>query len=779
MAELPNNLDQFPVFALDRIPNLVIITDADLEKPGGPRMVYVNRTLLEMTGYTEAELLGRSPRVFQGELTDRATLNRVKDALQAGAEVREAVLNYTKSGNTYWTELNISPVRNSSGEIIFFLSVQRNITDEMKIAEILDKTISRNNILEHHFAHARIAAKIGIFEYSVEQDEQKWSPELFHMTGLSEDGFPAPAKEFISRIDRADRPRFIDVFERAVNHGKDYTITVRFRRPDGGIMHMQIIAEARDRDGTRQIIGIARDVTDEAEASHLLRTQEERFRIIADTVSDVLWDFELDKATWWVSPNWPQKLGLSFDGGDFTPMQWIDYIVPDERDAAAASLRAAYKSGQSRWHGEFRVVDLDGSRVDVEINATILRRDDGRVYRALGNLRNVTTDNQRREGFTRSRALEAVGKMTGGIAHDFNNLLMIIQGNAELLAMADLSAEDRESLRLIAKASHTAASLTARLLSFSGQTSFNTTCVNLNQAIDELAPLVQSGVTSAIDLRTSVAEDIWNIEVDAAALEQAIINLAVNARDAMPQGGVIELACSNHIAVRGNSGPVRNLAPGRYVCISVTDEGHGMSEDVVAKACEPFFTTKDVGKGTGLGLSTVYGFARQSGGGLHIASELGKGSVISIYLPASFSAAAIDQPTPSPMTASTPKPTGARILMVEDQPDVRHHVERLLRRQGFDVTAACDAKAALSILETGETFAVLFTDIVMPGGISGVQLAERAGKIAPDMKVLFTSGFPASAFAEVGAGAAGQHRLIPKPYKTNELIDMISDLIGA
>lgn len=262
--------------------------------------------------------------------------------------------------------------------------------------------------------------------------------------------------------------------------------------------------------------------------------------------------------------------------------------------------------------------------------------------------------------------------------------------------------------------------------------------------------------------------------MDANALEQAIINLAVNARDAMPMGGMIELAACNKVVSDDMVGANCDLAPGRYVCIAISDNGEGMSKEVMSKACEPFFTTKEVGKGTGLGLSSVYGFVRQSGGALQIYSELGHGSTIKLYFPVSKGGARM-QHAPHKLSGEPPV-QGRRVLVVEDQPEVRSHVEKLLMRAGFEVATAEHGQAAIDILAAGERFDVLFTDIVMPGGINGVQLAGHATQVIPRIKVLFTSGFPASAFEEVGVNAWEGFDLLQKPYKATDLINAIRAL---
>ena len=399
------------------------------------------------------------------------------------------------------------------------------------------------------------------------------------------------------------------------------------------------------------------------------------------------------------------------------------------------------------------------------------------MHRILGSCRNVTVEKRQREGFTRSRALEAVGQMTGGIAHDFNNLLMIIQGNAELLELAELGEEDAESVRLIMQAAEAAASLTARLLSFSGQSKLQSASVDVGKLVADVAVLLRSGLTESIALATRLEPDLWLLEVDGRALEQAIINLAVNGRDAIGhEGGRVEISCQNVTVTEDMIGAKSDLAPGRYVCISVSDNGAGMSEEVRSKAFEPFFTTKDVGKGTGLGLSTVYGFARQSGGALQIYSEEGQGTTVNLYLPASKATEA--EPAMPAVAEADLIRAGLRILVVEDQAEVRSHVERLLTGAGFSVTSASDGKAAIALLQEQPSFDLLFTDIIMPGGINGVQLAEAAKRLAPSLKVLFTSGFPASAFDELGLEQQEDFQLLKKPYKRDELIAALARVLN-
>jgi PAS domain S-box-containing protein len=760
---------------LDQLSEMVIVTDANIQDTGGPRILYVNRAMLELTGYQKNELIGKSPRIFQGKDTDKSTVQRIRKSIFAGKTVQETILNYTKDGTPYWTELNILPLRDKSGAVANYLSVQRDVTEERRVSEQLDKTRWQAELNEHHFASARRYAKIGVFDYSIDDDLQVWSDELIEMTGLGETLFPSPGETFISGIDKEDRAEFDRLFGRAIEHGEGYSITVRFHRPDGRMIHMQIIAEVRNIDGSNRIIGIARDCTEEIEAVKLLKQEEERFRVIAAALSDILWDYDIENEKFWVSPEWEKKLGLDLNVAELNPRHWLDYIEEEDRASARKSLRAALNSEQALWQFTCRMRDSDGAHVDIEINAALQRRDNGRVHRILGNVRNVTIERLQRDGFTRSRALEAVGKMTGGIAHDFNNLLMVIQGSAEMLEMSGLSEEDRDSLDLITQATQSAANLTARLLSFSGQSRLKTTQVDLNEMLSELQPLLRSAMTSAVELKVAVTEDIWTIQVDAGALEQAIINLAVNARDAMPDGGTFEITCENYGVSEKPVGQLYDLPPGDYVCICLKDSGVGMSEKVLARAFEPFFSTKDVGKGTGLGLSSVYGFARQSRGGVYISSQPGQGCTVRLCLPSSETRQ--NDTRTAPNVKAAPKRRGVKVLVVEDQPELRRLVDRVLRRLGFDVTTAPDGETALTLLEAGEKFEVLFTDVIMPGGIGGVQLAKAVSELAPRTRVLFTTGYTADAFETLEADRGDGIRILRKPYKTDDLIQAFNEFI--
>jgi CheY-like chemotaxis protein len=316
-----------------------------------------------------------------------------------------------------------------------------------------------------------------------------------------------------------------------------------------------------------------------------------------------------------------------------------------------------------------------------------------------------------------------------------------------------------------------------RLLQFSGSQYLTQKVVDLPSFVDDLLPLLRSSLTASIEVEHEAAEELFPVEVDSAALEQAILNFAVNARDAMPSGGRLSIRCENKPVSDEMLGPELKLSPGDYVCISISDNGNGMDPEVLAQAQQPYFTTKERGKGTGLGLSSAYGFARQSGGGIQIYSEVGLGTTINLYLPAAKDGQIKNMTEEDPRAG--PQDVEYSILVVEDEPDIRSHLEKVLSRAGYEVTSAEDASSALEVLKQGKSFDLLLTDIVMPGEMNGAELAEAVREIAPDMKVLFTSGFVGAAFAHQGIDAAENYPVLQKPYRSADLYEAVEHALKA
>ncbi len=379
------------------------------------------------------------------------------------------------------------------------------------------------------------------------------------------------------------------------------------------------------------------------------------------------------------------------------------------------------------------------------------------------------------ERLRQAQKMEAIGQLTGGVAHDFNNILQVITGSLERLKRRpDAPRQDRErGLTAALTAAERAAMLTQQLLAFSRQQPLMPASIDVNRLVLGLSTLLSRTLGETIRVDTRLALDLAPAAVDAAQLESALLNLAVNARDAMPQGGRLTIETAN-VELGAGAAPDGDVPPGHYVRIAVVDNGLGMTPEVLAKAFDPFFTTKPLGRGTGLGLSQVYGFVKQSGGHVEMASEPGRGTRVALYLPRADASDAAGFESDSVVSPPADLRHGT-VLVVEDDPDVRAHSANLLRELGYDVLEAEDGAAALSILQAGPAIDLLFTDVGLPG-MNGRELAERARRLRPHLKVLFTSGYAQEALVHGGRLDAGVE-LLAKPFSITRLADKLRDIL--
>ncbi len=401
-----------------------------------------------------------------------------------------------------------------------------------------------------------------------------------------------------------------------------------------------------------------------------------------------------------------------------------------------------------------------GALVVLSAKAHRFEHDAMHLLRSVANLLAALLQRRRTEDqLAHSQRLDAVGQLTGGIAHDFNNLLTVMSGNLQLLE-AELG--DRpDQLELVGSALRSAAlgaELTAKLLAFARKQRLSPRAVEPAALLREIAGLLRRTLGESIQLEVACSESLPTAFADATQLDFALVNLALNARDAMPGGGGITLSAHERWVTAGHVEP--QLQPGRYVVFSVADTGAGMPPEVLARAVDPFFTTKDSGRGSGLGLSMVYGFAAQSGGNLHITSRPGAGTRVDLYLPARSGMEAASAAPALPVVRSL----GQLVLVVEDEPEVRKVAESLLRSIGYRTIAVADAESALACLRTQPEIEVLFSDVMLGAGMDGPQLADAALRLRPELAVLLTSGYEQSA----GASAAA-HPLLRKPYRREQL----------
>jgi signal transduction histidine kinase/ActR/RegA family two-component response regulator len=408
----------------------------------------------------------------------------------------------------------------------------------------------------------------------------------------------------------------------------------------------------------------------------------------------------------------------------------------------------------------------DGKKMHVMGSATPVRDAAGTLTGAILVFRDVTEAKEIERQLQQSQKLDALGQLTGGVAHDFNNMLTVISGVSEILAESMTDPELRRLARLMDQAAARGAELTRHLLSFARRQPLEPRDVDVNALVIGTAQLLRPTLGEQIEIESMLGEDVCPAHIDPSQLSAALLNLAVNARDAMPRGGKLTLETSNVTLDEAYAKNNLDIEPGVYVLIAVSDTGTGIPAALREKVFEPFFTTKEIGRGTGLGLSMVYGFVKQSNGHIKIYSEEGYGTTIKLYLPQAHAQAAL--------VAAAPAITGGgeTILVVEDDPLVREFAVAQLRSLGYATVTAANGALALAQVESGTPFDLLFTDVIMPGGMNGRQLADQIAKRVPELKVLYTSGYAENAIVHHGRLDPGV-LLLAKPYRKADLARMV------
>jgi signal transduction histidine kinase/ActR/RegA family two-component response regulator len=449
----------------------------------------------------------------------------------------------------------------------------------------------------------------------------------------------------------------------------------------------------------------------------------------------------------------------------------LKVVHPDDRELLKSVLRGDRPNGSTVT---LRLIHKDGTVIWIEQKNVLVRDPDGRLVAIEGIARDITDRRTLEEQLQQAQRLEGVGRLAGGVAHDFNNLLTVINGYNQM-ALDDLPSDHplRENLAEVRDASERAAALTQQLLAFSRKQLISPTVLNINESVVQIEKMLQRLIGEDVDLRTHLAPDLGNVLADSGQLQQVIMNLAVNSRDAMPGGGSLLIETRN-VHVDGTYvTEYAEVRQGPYVMVGVTDSGVGMTREVQAQLFQPFFTTKPQGVGTGLGLATVYGIVKQAGGWIWVYSEVGRGSTFKIYLPI------IDQPaTPVQAIPKTDVRGTETILVVEDQADVRKLTVKALKKLGYKVHSASRPDEALALAQSfPEPIHLLLTDVVMPG-MTGRDLADRMAKLLPGLPILFMSGYTDDAIVQYGVLDPGV-AYIAKPFTADSLGQKVRETLGA
>lgn len=662
---------------------------------------------------------------------DRPAMQQVYHRVLQG-EIQQLRFRITgRKGTARWVEMTASPLRNAEGQVVAILSICRDITERVRSEESLQQSMKL-------LSNAQRIGNMGSWSLDLATNRLDWSEETCRLFGISRDEFTGTFDDFFSRVLPEDRPKLLRILQTADAKGGLIEVEYRIRRPDGVIRWMYERGDVEHDANGRPLrrLGMVMDITERKAVEEALRTSEERFRLLSRATHDAVWNLDLrnNRITW----NEGYKTLFGYQDHEIPLVKdslCESRLHPEDTQRVLSSLQAAIAQGEDTWVSEYRYLRKDGTYAYVMNRAYILRDEQGRAVQVIGGITDLTEKKALQERLLHSQKMEAVGLLAGGVAHDFNNLLTVILGYTEvLLTMTTPEAAQWTMLSDIQKAAQQAASLTRQLLAFGRRQVLMPQVLDLNASIRGIETMLRRLVGEDIVLSLQLTPHLEPVKVDPGQLEQILINLTMNARDAMPEGGRLTIETG---ALDLSADNPQGVPAGRYLSLSLTDTGCGIPPEIQHRIFEPFFTIKDPARGTGLGLPTVYGIVRQSGGWIDVASEVGRGTRFTLFFPA-----VSNEQSPHLEITKPPLRGGQEtILLVEDEEQVRRIAQLTLEAQGYHVLTARHGLEALHLLENRTLpLQLVITDVVMPE-LNGRQLVQHLRRNYPHIKVLFISGY--------------------------------------
>ncbi|WP_337266884.1 PAS domain S-box protein [Oryzifoliimicrobium ureilyticus] len=749
------------LFTLDMAADLLTATPEFCRIFGLPESQLVPITTIQNLVVPEDQDLASNP---VGRRTGTSTLS-AEYRIRRADNGEERVI--ARKGEFEYEE-GTAPVR--------FVGVVQDVTERRKAQQDLRDSEARFRALAQAIpTHVWTARPDGSFDW--------YNERVYEFSGRSFEELGGDGWTSILHPEDVDAVR--QLWSRAVATGQTYQAEFRLLSKNGDYRWhtARAISILGENGHIRRWVGTSTDIEEERatrkKLEELNRTLEER---VAERTADRdrMWRFSQDimlvadfsAQIIAINPAWTRVLGWSEE--DLLQTSFLDLIHPDDIDATLNEV-GRLQQGATTFNFENRYQCRDGSYRIISWTAT----PDAQFMHAVG--RDITERLEAESALRKTelalqqaQKMESIGNLTGGVAHDFNNLLQVVSGNLQLLER-DLAGNE-QALRRVTNALegvNRGSKLAAQLLAFGRRQALDPRVVNVGRLVNGVDELVRRTIGDGIEVNTVVSEGLWNILVDPTQIENALLNLAINARDAMSGFGILTIRAENFALEADQAPKYEDLRAGEYIAISVMDTGTGMSAEVMEKVFEPFFSTKPEGKGTGLGLSMVYGFVKQSGGHVEIESEVGKGTVVRMFLPRAFGAEQWEEE----VTGGTLERGSETILVAEDDDGVRATVVEILHELGYRVLEARDAEAAMTVIESGASIDLLFTDVVMPGPLKSPELAKKVQERFPSIAVLFTSGYTENSIVHEGRLDPGV-QLLPKPYTREQLARKIRQVLN-